>query len=116
MIRNTEVLTHLANLCHAVETGTFFITTIDNKACHILLEKGQITALSYGKERGEAVISELPFIKIERFSFQQQMKMPLSSRAFVDKSHNSIRMKTVRKGVSVYTVVLRLMKSQAFPK
>jgi len=88
MIRNTEVLKNLANFCHASETGTFFITTTDNKACHIIIENGRITALSYGRFRGEEVVSELPFMKIEGFSFKQQVKMPLSSRAFVSESHN----------------------------
>lgn len=88
MIRNTEVLKNLANACHASETGTFFITTTDNKACHIIIENGRITALSFGRERGEQVASELPFMKIERFSFKQQVKMPLSSRAYIEDSHN----------------------------
>lgn len=88
MIGNTEVLKSLANLCHATETGTFFITTTDNKACHIILDSGRITALSYGKERGEQVASALPFMKIERFSFKQQVKMPLASRAYIDESYN----------------------------
>lgn len=88
MIANTEVLKHLAELCHAAESGTFFITTTDNKACHILLEQGRITALSYGTQRGESVIHELPFIKVERFSFKHNVNMPLSTRAFVDKELN----------------------------
>ena len=88
MIANTEVLKRLADLCHAAETGTFFITTTDNKACHILVETGRITALSYGAHRGQRVVAELPFIKIERFSFKQNMKMPLTSRSFVDEGVN----------------------------
>jgi hypothetical protein len=88
MIANTDVLKQLASLCHEAETGTFFITTIDNKACHILIDKGRIKALSYGRKRGEAVIPELPFIKIERFSFQQGVSMPLSTRSFVGNSKN----------------------------
>lgn len=92
MIGNTEVLKNLANLCHASETGTFFITTTDNKACHILLDNGRITALSYGRERGENVASELPFMKFERFSFKSQVIMPLSSRAFIDDSNNILEL------------------------
>ncbi len=88
MIGNTEVLKSLANLCQATETGTFFITTIDNKACHIILDSGRIVALSYGRERGEEVVSALPFMKIERFSFKQSVKMPLTSRAYVDDAYN----------------------------
>jgi hypothetical protein len=88
MIANTEVLKRLADHCHAAETGTFFITTTDNKACHILVETGRITALSYGAHRGQSVVAELPFIKVERFSFKQNMKMPLTSRSFVDEAVN----------------------------
>jgi hypothetical protein len=91
MLGNTEVLKQLANLCHATETGTFFITTTENKACHIIIDKGRITALSYGRDRGEKVVSALPFMKIERFSFKQQVKMPLSSRAFVEESQNILQ-------------------------
>ena len=88
MIANTEVLKHLASLCHAQETGTFFITTTENKACHIILETGRITALSYVPQRGHDVIPQLPFMKVERFSFQQRIKMPLASKAFLDDSVN----------------------------
>jgi hypothetical protein len=88
MIANTEVLKHLAGLCHAAETGTFFITTTDNKACHILVETGRITALSYGAHRGKSVVPELPFIKVERFSFKHNVKMPLNSRAYVEDGVN----------------------------
>ena len=88
MIANTEVLKQLATLCHAAETGTFFITTTDNKACHIILDTGRIEALSFGRHRGQNVIHELPFMKIERFSFKQQVKMPLASSAFVDEAVN----------------------------
>ncbi|MBD3633542.1 MAG: hypothetical protein HUJ23_01370 [Methylophaga sp.] len=88
MIANTDVLNQLAQLCHQAETGTFFITTTDNKACHILLENGRINALSFGRERGKAVITTLPFIKVERFSFQQNVIMPLPSKAYVDDREN----------------------------
>lgn len=88
MIANTDVLKQLASLCHQAETGTFFITTTDNKACHILIEKGRVTALSYGRERGMQVIAGLPFIKIERFSFRQDINMPMPARAFVADSVN----------------------------
>ncbi len=88
MIANTDVLKQLASLCHEAQSGTFFITTNDNKACHILLEKGRIKALSYGRERGKAVVAALPFIKVERFSFQQNVSMPLPSKAFVDDTEN----------------------------
>lgn len=88
MIANTDVLKQLASLCHRSENGTFFITTIDNKACHILLEQGRIRALSFGRKRGEDVIAELPFIKIERFSFQHDVRMPLPARAYVETSTN----------------------------
>lgn len=92
MIANTEVLKRLAELCHAAESGTFFITTINNKACHILIDSGRITALSYGMQRGLQVVNELPFIKVERFSFKQNVNMPLSTRAFVDDEVNVLEL------------------------
>ncbi|MTI63830.1 hypothetical protein [Methylophaga sp.] len=42
---NTDVLKRLASRFHEAETGTFFTTTADNKACHVLLDKDRITAL-----------------------------------------------------------------------
>lgn len=90
-IANTDVLEYLASLCQEAETGTFFITTTDNKACHILIEGGRITALSYGRLRGQKVAAELPFIQIERFSFKPRIKMPLPGRAFVDDEVNILQ-------------------------
>lgn len=88
MSANTDVLKQLASVCHEAQTGTFFITTTDNKACHILIEKGRICALSYGRERGKSVIHALPFMQVARFSFQQDVTMPLPSKAFVEDTEN----------------------------
>lgn len=88
MIANTEVLKHLARHCDQAETGTFFITTIDNKACHIVIEQGRIIALSYQRLRGEKVAAELPFIQVEGFSFKPGVAMPLSSRAYLSDELN----------------------------
>ncbi len=92
MIANTEVLKHLASHCDQAETGTFFITTIDNKACHIVIEQGRITALSYQRLRGEKVVAELPFIQVEGFSFKAGVAMPLSSRAYINDELNILEL------------------------
>ncbi|MCX4186830.1 hypothetical protein [Methylophaga sp. OBS4] len=88
MIENTEVLNHIYSLCQAAETGTFFITTTENRACHLIIDNGRITALSYGPLRGEQVVAQLPQIKIERFSFKAKIKMPLAGRSFVEDDYD----------------------------
>lgn len=84
------VLQTLSQLSAAKETGTLFITTSENRACHMILEQGRVTALSYGRHRGEQVVGLLTAMPVERFSFKQGTKMPLAGRSFVDESYDAI--------------------------
>lgn len=86
MLENREVLDHIAGLCDAAETGTLFITTGDNRACHVLIEQGRITALSFGPIRGEKVFESLNQTDIARYAFKTGIKMPLPGRAYIDES------------------------------
>lgn len=83
MIENREILDQLLTLCKNAETGTFFITTTDNRACHVVIEQGRITAMSYGPLRGEQVASALQGMEVAGFSFKTGIKMPLPSRASI---------------------------------
>ncbi|HEC72953.1 MAG TPA: hypothetical protein ENI26_01120 [Methylophaga aminisulfidivorans] len=89
MTDNRDVLQQLSSLCRSGQSGTFFITTTENRACHILLESGRITALSYGRLRGEEVIDEWANLNIERFSFKS-IKMPLAGRSFLDEQEDAL--------------------------
>ena len=62
MLETTEILKLLLTLCNEQKSGTFFLTTADNKACHIIFEQGHI----------------------ERTSFNSTLKMPLSGRASIE--------------------------------
>lgn len=74
--------------CTDKKTGTFFITTAENRACHILIEDGMVSALSYGRLRGKDVVDVLADIDIERYAFKDGTKMPLAGRAFVDDGYD----------------------------
>jgi hypothetical protein len=68
----------------------------------------------------ESVITELPFIKVEHFSFKHNVTMPLTGRAFIDKDVNvwnylSCIMGKVINLQSSFTVLLRLNSSALFP-
>ncbi|WP_417535904.1 hypothetical protein [Methylophaga sp.] len=91
MIHNTEVLKQLYTLSQAEQTGTFFITTIQNRACHILLEQGRVVALSHGPHRGEQVLKHWSEMEVERYSFKPNVKMPLAGRSFLDDDTNIFR-------------------------
>jgi len=60
----------LPAIAYRNKPALFFIITADNKACHIILDNGRVTAMFHGQLRGEKLAGELPFIKLERFSFK----------------------------------------------
>ncbi len=84
MIDKMDVLKEIHSLSEADKTGTFFITTSDNRACHILIINGRVTALSHGPHRGEQVLKCWSDIQVERYSFKENVKMPLAGRSFLD--------------------------------
>lgn len=84
MIDNTDVLKEIYTLSQAGVTGTLFITTTENRACHILLENGRVVALSHGSLRGEQVLKHWFNLEIERYSFKPNLRMPLAGRSFLD--------------------------------
>ena len=84
MLETTEILKLLLTLCNEQKSGTFFLTTADNKACHIIFEQGQIEAMAFGSVKGIAVAKLLPRLIIERTSFNSTLKMPLSGRASIE--------------------------------
>jgi hypothetical protein len=87
---NVLLLQTICQLCSARETGTIFITTTENRACHLVMEQGRVIALSYGRYRGEQVVEMLAEMPIANFSFKQGIKMPLAGRSFVDDNFNVV--------------------------
>lgn len=84
MLETTEILKLLLTLCNEQKSGTLFLTTADNKACHIIFEQGQIEAMAFGSVKGIDVARLLPRLIIERTSFNSTLKMPLSGRASIE--------------------------------
>ena len=84
MLETTEILNKLLTLCNEQKSGTFFLTTADNKACHIIFEQGRIEAMAFGSVKGIAVANLLPRLLIERTSFNSTLRMPLSERANIE--------------------------------
>ncbi len=84
MLETTEILNRLLTLCNEQKSGTLFLTTADNKACHIIFENGRIEAMAFGSVKGLAVANLLPRLLIERTSFNSTLRMPLSERANIE--------------------------------
>lgn len=84
MLENTELLGQILDVCHQKKSGTLFLTSSENKICHIVFEEGRIVAMDYGQLRGEAVAERLVKLKILRQDFNSAMTAPLSSRARID--------------------------------
>lgn len=84
MLETTEILNRLLTLCNEQKSGTLFLTTADNKACHIIFENGRIEAMAFGSVKGIAVANLLPRLLIERTSFNSTLRMPLSERANIE--------------------------------
>ncbi|MCA1778260.1 MAG: hypothetical protein LC637_02405 [Xanthomonadaceae bacterium] len=81
MLENTEVLAQIIGLCRDEKTGTLFLSTRQNKACNIVFEAGRIIAMSYGPVKGAAVAEILNDLIIERGRFEENINLPLGSRA-----------------------------------
>lgn len=84
MLENTEVLGQILDICHQKRSGTLFLTSAENKMCHIVFEQGKIIAMDYDQLRGEAVAEQLPRLKILHHDFNSAMTRPWSSKARLD--------------------------------
>lgn len=84
MLETTELLGQIIRLCAEQKTGTLFLTTTENKACHIVFDNGRIVAMAYGSIRGIAVADILPRLSIQASQFNSALSMPLSSKAALD--------------------------------
>lgn len=88
MLDTTELLGQIVRLCAEQKTGTLFLTTRENKACHIVFEEGRIVAMAYGTVRGADVADILPRLVIQASQFNSAITMPLSSRAKLEDDSN----------------------------
>ncbi|AFJ01207.1 hypothetical protein Q7C_22 [Methylophaga frappieri] len=81
MLETTELFCIILRHCAEGDSGTLFLTTTDNKACHVVFDKGRIVAMSCGTTRGADVADMLPKLTIQACQFNSALQMPLSSRA-----------------------------------
>ena len=84
MLETTELLGQIVRLCAEQKSGTLFLTTTENKACHIVFDEGRIIAMAYGTIRGVAVAEILPRLPIQASQFNSALRMPLSSKAMLN--------------------------------
>lgn len=101
MLETTELLGQIVRLCAEQKTGTLFLTTTENKACHIVFDNGRIVAMAYGNIRGVAVADILPRMPIQASQFNSALTMPLSSKAALDNDHTVFDKLGLRRTASV---------------
>ncbi len=88
MLETTELLGQIVRLCAEQKSGTLFLTTTENKACHIVFDNGRIIAMAYGTIRGVAVADILPRLPVQASQFNSALRMPLSSKALLNDDSN----------------------------
>ncbi|MDX1572712.1 MAG: hypothetical protein R3341_01710 [Methylophaga sp.] len=84
MLETTELFGQIVRLCAEQKSGTLFLTTKENKACHIVFENGRIIAMAYGTVRGVAVADILPRLSLQASQFNSALRMPLSSKSLLN--------------------------------
>lgn len=99
MLETTELLGQIVRLCAEQKSGTLFLTTNNNKACHIVFDKGRITAMAYGSVRGYAVADLLSRLQVKATQFNSALRMPLSSRAMLNDDDSVFDKLGLRRGV-----------------
>lgn len=98
MLETTELLGQIVRLCAEQKSGTLFLTTTENKACHIVFENGRIIAMAYGTVRGVAVADILPRLPVQASQFNSALRMPLSSKALLNDDSSVFDKLGVRRG------------------
>ncbi len=98
MLETTELLGKIVRLCAEQKSGTLFLTTTNNKVCHIVFDEGRITAMAYGSVRGAAVADLLPRLPVQSCQFNSALRMPLSSRALLDDDGSVFHKLGLRRG------------------
>ncbi|OUD13217.1 DUF4388 domain-containing protein [Thioflexithrix psekupsensis] len=63
----------LNQLCNQAKTGTFFISTEDNRAVSFVLKNGQIISCSYGHFRGEMALPYMRQIQAGSYAFSEKV-------------------------------------------
>lgn len=74
--------------CAKEKSGTLSIATNNNKSCQIIINKGEIIAVTMSRLMGIEAIRELLEIGFTRASFNQDLELPFKEEARITSSMN----------------------------
>ena len=73
---NRQYFEDIFSHCMDNNTGTFFIATKNNRSCQISIHRGEVTAASMGRLKGDTVAVEVFNETIKFGSFKENMIFP----------------------------------------
>jgi hypothetical protein len=73
LLKFSSLMAVLNQLCNQAKTGTFFISTEDNRAVSFVLKQGQIISCSYGHFRGEMALPYVRRIQAGSYAFSEKV-------------------------------------------
>lgn len=87
-----EILTNnLFKQCEDGKTGTVYISTKNNKSCHIAITDGQIVASKMGRTKGLQAISEMNRTGIKGASFSEGMQLNYTEESSIESSDTVLK-------------------------
>lgn len=72
--------------CSEGDTGTIFISTLNNKSCQIVLANGEIKTASLARFKGIEAILEMKEVGIKAATYTDRMQFKHSDDAIIDSS------------------------------
>jgi hypothetical protein len=73
LLEFSALMAVLNQLCNQFKTGTFFVSTEDNRAISFVLKKGRIISCSYSHFRGEMALSYIRQIRAGSYAFSEKV-------------------------------------------
>jgi len=77
--------------CAEGKTGTIYISTNNNKSCHIAITEGQIIASKMGRKKGLDAISEMNKIGVKGASFSEGMQLNYTNDSKIESSDTVLK-------------------------
>ena len=90
-IQITDILSAIFQRCDTKETGTFFISTNNNKSCQIALKNGIIESISLGAIKGSKALTLLKNTQKGRFYFKKNFMLPTLGNAKITSSEEALQ-------------------------
>ncbi len=89
-IELTEILEQLFQCCIDQKTGTFFISTEQNHSCQIVINQGELNAISLGLAKGDEAIALLKQTQRGSCSFKSNLLLPMTDEAKIAVSEEAL--------------------------